>query len=405
MSDKPLDQNPEAVDITTDPKAGQVNPWEVGDNVDYDFLIQEFGSTRIDDALIARVEKIIGEKVHPWLSRGVFFSHRELEKVLDLYEAGEPFYLYTGRGPSSEALHLGHMVPFLFTQWLQRVFKVPLVIQLTDDEKFYFKSYLTLEEASRLGFENIKDILACGFDLQKTFIFRNTDYIKELYPVVCKLSRHITLNKVVGTFGFNSSDHIGKYAFPPIQAAPSFSTCFPHIFGEGNDKVQCLIPCAIDQDPYFRMTREIAPKEGWLKPALIHSSFFPALQGPKSKMSASDANSAIYMTDTPEQIAKKIKTYAFSGGGATQEEHQKNGGNCDMDVSYQYLKFFYWDDEDLERIRQEYTAGTLSTSALKQKLIEVLCEFVKNFRKKRELVNDDLVWASMTVRDMTKFKQ
>lgn len=38
------------------------------------------------------------------------------------------------------------------------------------------------------------------------------------------------------------------------QAAPSFPTSFPHMFGRRTD-IRCLIPCAIDQDPYFRMTR------------------------------------------------------------------------------------------------------------------------------------------------------
>jgi tyrosyl-tRNA synthetase len=41
---------------------------------------------------------------------------RDLNEILDLYEKGEKFYLYTGRGPSSEALHLGHLVPFMFTK-------------------------------------------------------------------------------------------------------------------------------------------------------------------------------------------------------------------------------------------------------------------------------------------------
>ena len=43
------------------------------------------------------------------------------------------------QGPSSEALHLGHLVPFPFTTWLQKTFRVPLVIQLTDDEKFLLR--------------------------------------------------------------------------------------------------------------------------------------------------------------------------------------------------------------------------------------------------------------------------
>ena len=43
------------------------------------------------------------------------------------------------QGPSSEALHLGHLVPFHFTAWLQKTFRMPLVIQLTDDEKFLWR--------------------------------------------------------------------------------------------------------------------------------------------------------------------------------------------------------------------------------------------------------------------------
>lgn len=55
----------------------------------------------------------------------------ELHLILDRYEQGKPFYLYTGRGPSSDSMHLGHMIPFVFTQWLQEVFDCPLVVQLT----------------------------------------------------------------------------------------------------------------------------------------------------------------------------------------------------------------------------------------------------------------------------------
>jgi tryptophanyl-tRNA synthetase len=55
-------------------------------------------------------------------------------------------------------------------------------------------------------------------------------------------------------FGFTMSDNIGKSAFPAVQAAPSFPSAFPIPFG-GRLDMPCLIPCAIDQDAYFRMTR------------------------------------------------------------------------------------------------------------------------------------------------------
>jgi hypothetical protein len=100
-----------------------VTPWavETGDSkgIDYDKLLVKFGSSPISPALIARVERLTHRPAHHWLRRGIFFSHRDLEWILDQYEAGKPFYLYTGRGPSSDALHLGHLIPFMFTKYLQ----------------------------------------------------------------------------------------------------------------------------------------------------------------------------------------------------------------------------------------------------------------------------------------------
>ena len=129
------------------PKEQVVDPWTVESDgaIDYDKLIEQFGSQRIDPALLERMERVTGKKLHRFLRRGIFFSHRDLSHMLDLYEKGIKFYLYTGRGPSNDALHLGHLIPFHFTKWLQDVFDCPLVIQITDDEKFLFKKELELD--------------------------------------------------------------------------------------------------------------------------------------------------------------------------------------------------------------------------------------------------------------------
>jgi len=82
------------------------------------------------------------------------------------------------------------------------------------------------------------------------------------------------------------------------------------IFG-GRTDIPCLIPCAIDQDPYFRMTRDVAPRLGFPKPALIHSTFIPALHGAQSKMSGSDVTSSVYLTDTAKQIKTKINKFVY----------------------------------------------------------------------------------------------
>ncbi|CAF0868360.1 unnamed protein product [Brachionus calyciflorus] len=382
-----------------------VDPWNVASSstagVNYEKLIIKFGSSKIDEELLTRMEKIIQQPVHYFLRRGIFFSHRDMHTILNLYESKKPFFLYTGRGPSSEAMHLGHLIPFMFTKWLQDVFHVPLVIQMTDDEKFLWKD-LTLEEANRLAYENAKDIIACGFDPEKTFLFSNFDFMGQcsnFYKNICRIQKCVNVNQVKNIFGFSDADCIGKIGFPAIQAAPSFSSTFPFIFDNRKD-IPCLIPCAIDQDPYFRLTRDVAPRLGLQKPALLHSIFFPALQGAKSKMSASDANSSIFLTDTPKQIKDKINKYAFSGGGQTVEEHRAKGGNCDIDVSFQYLKFFMDNDERLEEIRKTYSSGELLTGFLKKELIEVLQKLVADHQQRRSQVTEEVVRQFMQPRKL-----
>ncbi|KAL5983190.1 hypothetical protein ACLOJK_017274 [Asimina triloba] len=401
-----------------------VNPWEVsakdGDKIDYDKLIDRFGCQRLDESLVQRVERLTSRPPHVFLRRGVFFAHRDFNEILDVYERGEKFYLYTGRGPSSEALHLGHLVPFMFTKYLQDAFKVPLVIQLTDDEKCMWKN-LSVEESQRLARENAKDIIACGFDVTRTFIFSDFDYVGgAFYKNMVKVAKCVTFNKftgaiqVVGIFGFTAEDHIGKISFPPVQildelvsvqlqAVPSFPSSFPHLF-PGQDNLRCLIPCAIDQDPYFRMTRDVAPRIGYQKPALIESSFFPALQGETGKMSASDPNSAIYVTDSAKDIKNKVlalvNKYAFSGGQDSIENHRKYGANLEVDIPVKYLGFFLEDDAELEHIRKEYGAGQMLTGEVKKRLIEVLTELVERHRKARAAVTDEMVDAFMAVRPL-----
>ncbi|XP_028165938.1 tryptophan--tRNA ligase, cytoplasmic-like [Ostrinia furnacalis] len=166
---------------------------------------------------------------------------------------------------------------------------------------------IKIEDARQMAYNNAKDIIAVGFDLKNTFIFNDLDFIGKcpaFYQNMVRIQKCVTFNQAKGIFGFGESDVIGKITFPSIEAAPAFSTTFPFIFG--NKVFPCLIPCAIDQDPYFRMTRDVAPRLKLPKPALLHSTFLPALQGAQHKMSASDPNASIFLNDTPKQIKNKV---------------------------------------------------------------------------------------------------
>nr|KMM70612.1 tryptophanyl-tRNA synthetase [Coccidioides posadasii RMSCC 3488] len=375
----------------------EINPWDVhaahdeqGNILAFDYVAisQKWATKLIDNDLLERFERLTGHKPHRWLRRGLFFSHRDFDKILDKYEAGEPFFMYTGRGPSSDALHLGHTIPFSFTKWLQDVFDVPLV-RVTERKGYH----------------------SCGFDPKKTFIFSDLDYVKgHMLMNVWEFAKLITFNQVRGAFGFNESTNIGRIMFPSVQCVASFATSYPEIWSDNPPadrtkaiaKIPCLIPMAIDQDPYFRLVRDNAHRMRYPspKPALIHSKFLTALQGAGGKMSASDPNSAIFMTDTPNQIKNKINKHAFSGGRDTIEEHRRLGGNPDVDVSFQYLSYFEEDDEKLKQIEESYRKGELLTGELKKMAITLLQEYVKDFQERRKQVTDEVLKQYMTPRKL-----
>ena len=114
--------------------------------IDYDKLTRDWGCSHMTPELIKKFEEVTGQKAHRLLRRGMYFCHRDLDITLDKYSKYQPFYLYTGRGPSAESMHMGHTIPFIFTKYLQDVFDVPLVIQITDDEKYVFKEELSLDQ-------------------------------------------------------------------------------------------------------------------------------------------------------------------------------------------------------------------------------------------------------------------
>uniref|UniRef100_A0A8C1QX95 Tryptophanyl-tRNA synthetase n=1 Tax=Cyprinus carpio TaxID=7962 RepID=A0A8C1QX95_CYPCA len=220
----------------------QMDPWNVSSSsakgVDYDKLIGQ-------SMLSSSFRSISG--ISATDPSAMFVIRRDMHQILDAYEKQKFFYLYTGWGPSSEAMHVGHLIPFIFTRRLQDVFDVPLVIQMTDDEKYLWKDLL-LDECHRYTVENLRDIIACGFDVNKPFIFSDltiwdvvSDSVSPLfYANVVKVQKHVMFNQIQGIFGFTDS----MISFP---------------------------------DPYFQKMRDVAPRIGYLKPALLHSTFWKTM--------------------------------------------------------------------------------------------------------------------------------
>lgn len=360
-----------------------VTPWEVKGQIDYDRLITQFGTERIGPELLERIRRIVGE-LHPMLRRGIFYSHRDMNWILDEYAKGNRFALYTGRGPSS-GIHIGHMLPWFFTKWLQDKFGVTLYFQITDDEKFLFKDFDDLAQATKVGYDNILDIIALGFDPKKTRILIDTEYIHHLYPIAVETAKRITFSTTQAVFGFTNSNNVGEIFYTSIQAAPAF---LPSVLAKKS--VPVLIPCGIDQDPHFRIARDVAPKLGFPKPALIHNKLLPSLLGPGGKMSASLPASSLFTKDTPREAKKKIMN-AFTGGRATVEEQRRLGANPDICPIFAFYEFvFEPDNKHLAEVERTCRSGERLCGDCKLELWGKVEPFLKKHREARERAKDHI---------------
>lgn len=359
-----------------------VTPWEVKGNIDYDKLLKEFGVSAIDKKLLERIESHAGE-LHPFLKRQIFFAHRDLKFVLDEYDKKNPFFLYTGRAPSGP-VHVGHLVPWIFTKWLQDTYDVELYFQFPDEEKFLFKQDLEWDKSQEYLKENMLDVAAVGFNPEKTHFIIDTKHANLMYPQAIKVAKKITFSTAKAAFGFSNETNIGSIFYTSMQAVPAF---LPSVLK--NKKMPCLIPHAIDQDPHFRVSRDVIPKLGYPKPASIQCVFFPGLQGMQTqgKMSSSESQSTIYTTDDAKTIKNKINKYAFSGGGKSIEEHRKHGGNPEVDVAYQWLTFFEEDNTKLQQIHDDYKKGTLLSGELKSIAAQKIIQLLEEHQERRKAVS------------------
>ena len=358
----------------------RVTPWEVEGRIDYDRLIEVFGTQPISSEILEQFEKITGE-VHPMLNLHYFFSHRDLDFILRKVESGEKIYLYTGRGPSG-MVHMGHLMPWMFTKYLQDKFGSKLLFQITDDEKFLYSQDRTREEIKRFTYENILDIISVGFDSNNTKIIVDTKHIKHLYPISLEIAKRITFSTTKAVFGFSASTNIGMIGFPPVQAAP----CLLPSLIEGKP-TPVLIPAAIDQDPYWRITRDVAEKMGFYKPAQIHSKFLPSLDAPGGKMSSSKPGTAIFTTDEPEVIDKKVSN-AFTGGQATVALQRLYGGNALECPVFWYLRYFFDNQKESDERFVKCISGNLLCGECKSDLAMESKSFIAILKKRREKAKD-----------------
>ena len=361
------------------PDPYKVDAYSVEGRVDYEDLIRKFGVEPIGDDIKERLQKDAGGDLHFLLRRSIFFANRDLSWLLDQYEKGNKFYVYTGIAPSG-GMTIAHLLPFIMARWLQEKFGAEVMIEIPDEEKFLAKrdTKLTIDAAHELAYSDALDIAALGFDPKQTSILIDTDYAGVLYKQAARVSKHITFSIVKDAFGFGNDTNIGTLFYTSMQAVPSFLKSV-----QKGRNIPCLIPLGIDQDVHFRVARNAIEKLGYYKPAIMHSRFLPSLKG-GPKMSSSDPDNAIYLSDTKETVERKVNR-AITGQQSTAELQKKLGGDPDRCAVCQYNRYLFEpDDKKLEKIFEGERNGTLLAGDHKKDLAAKINGFLAEHRKARE---------------------
>ena len=148
-----------------------------------------------------------------------------------------------------------------------------------------------------------------------------------------------------------------------------------------------MVPSATSQDIHRIRMQLLAYErtlggQGLLAPSSTYHHFAVGLTG--DKMSSSKPKTTIFLDDEISAVEKKIKR-AFSGGQPTIEEHRRIGGNPDIDVAYQYMMYFFENDDDyLQEINQKYRSGALLAGEMKQLCIDRATEWLSNHQEKKD---------------------
>jgi len=366
------------------------NPWEVKGDIDYGKLIKEFGIEPLKE-----LPKVFTENV--LFRRKIIFAHRDIGQILlaakNKSQAGSPiagrkkFVMMTGMMPTGR-FHIGHMLIAEQIKFFQKL-GAKVYITVADLEAYNARGQ-SLEESRKIAMEQyIKNYIALGLKPKNCQIYFQSDRSKDgvkagaYYRLQNMLAKHGTFNEFKAIYGDISP---GKMLAALLQASDMLH---PQL-NEFEGSCPVIVPIGIDQDPHIRLARDLSRRikiQKFIPLSSVYNLFMPGLGG--GKMSSSDLNSFIAMTDSAEEVKRKINKYAFSGGRETLEEHRKKGGNPDVDVSFQYLKMFFEpDDKKLAKLEEDYRSGKLLTGELKKYTIDKINSFLKKHQEKMAKISE-----------------
>ncbi|MBW3014073.1 tryptophan--tRNA ligase, partial [Candidatus Woesearchaeota archaeon] len=139
---------------------------------------------------------------------------------------------------------------------------------------------------------------------------------------------------------------------------------------------------------HIRIGRDLAPKFGLVKPAILHAFFIPGLKG--GKMSTTDPNSAIFLEDDPKTARAKIMR-AKTGGRETVDLQRKYGADHEICMVYRYLDIFYMNNAEREELKKKCKSGEILCKECKDRLADNVCPMLEEFRERMKTIPKETV--------------
>ncbi len=259
------------------------------------------------------------------------------------------------------------------------------------------------------------DYLSIGIDPKKVHIFVQSE-ISELTELtfyyanlvtVSRLERNPTVKQEIKSKEFGESIPVGFFTYPISQAADI--TAFK----------ASIVPVGDDQLPMIEQTREIVrsfnriygdvlvlPNE--LLPDNKACFRLPGTDG-NAKMSKSLGN-CIYLSDSYEELKKKVM------GMYTDPLHIKveDPGHIEGNTVFAYLDAFstsedfakyYPEFKNLDELKKAYEQGGIGDVKIKKFLLQILEDFLKPIREKREYYEKHLDEVYDILKEGTMYAQ
>lgn len=353
----------------------EIDPWGDVDVGDYDETMAQFGIEPIETV----ADRLPDDRL---VRRGVVFGQRDLDRVLDARDAGEPFAVMTGLMPSGR-FHFGHLAVVEQVLTFQEM-GAAVTLCAADVESYVTRDVSLSDARERVVEEYLLNYVALGLDLDSTDFYFQSGAGNDHHVRSKLFARHVTENEFAATYG-------GADPAKMTAAFTQYADVLRPQSPERGGPKPTVVPVGIDQDPHVRMTRDVAARfrdADYVKPASTYHRFLRGLQG--GKMSSSDPDSYVALTDDVEDAKRKIDR-AKTGGRVSVEEHRRKGANVEEDVVFELLAaHLIADDDELERIREEYESGAMLSGELKSIAKERLAAFLREHRRKREAARPEV---------------